>query len=233
MAEQTQNCRQEANEMLSTITAALRRNLSTSVIVALVALMATSGGALAANHYLITSTKQISPKVLKKLKGKPGRNGAKGAPGAQGATGPQGAKGSDGTKGAPGDPGFSALSTLPSGASESGEYGIEGPGGTAGETLETSASFPIPLAEDAPESQVILTSVAVPVTHCSGPGHADQGFLCIYTNKSGRVNLASEKIFNPEISPPPGGSGRFGFEMALTVTGADAFDFGTYTVTAG
>jgi Collagen triple helix repeat (20 copies) len=225
--------------MLSTITAGLRKNLSTSVIVALVALMATSGGALAANHYLINSTKQISPKVLKKLKGNAGRNGsngavgAPGARGAQGATGPQGPKGTNGLKGETGEAGFSAISTLPSGASESGEYGIGTPGGTAGETLETTASFPIPLAEAAPASQVILTSVKVPVTHCSGPGQADAGFLCIYTNKSGGVNLSTEKIFNPEISPSPSGSGRFGFEMAWTITGADAFDFGTYTVTAG
>jgi hypothetical protein len=222
--------------MLSTITAGLRKHLSTSVIVTVALLFTMSGGALAANHYLITSTKQISPKVLKKLKGNAGKRGAKGAQGAtgpQGPTGPAGAKGTDGSKGATGEAGFSALSTLPSGASESGEYGIGTPGGTAGETLETSASFPIPLAEDAPESQVILTSVKTPVTHCSGPGHADKGFLCIYTNKSGGVNLSTEKVFNPEISPSPGGSGRFGFMMAWTVTGADAFDFGTYTVTAG
>ena len=41
----------------------------------------------------------------------------------------------------------------------------------------------------------------MPVTHCSGPGHADQGFLCIYANKSVGVNPATEKVFNPEISP--------------------------------
>ena len=222
--------------MLSKAITTVKKHLSRSVVVALVLLFTMSGGALAANHYLITSTKQISPKVLKKLKGNAGKKGAKGAQGPtgpQGPTGATGAKGIEGPKGATGEAGFSALSTLPPGASESGEYGIETPGGTAGETLETSASFPIPLAEDAPESQVILTSVKVPVTHCSGPGQADKGFLCIYLNKSGGVNLATEKIFNPEISPSPGGSGRFGFMMAWTVTSADAFDFGTYTVTAG
>ena len=41
-----------------------------------------SGGALAAGHYLVNSTKQINPKVLKSLKG------ARGTPG---STGPAGA----------------------------------------------------------------------------------------------------------------------------------------------
>jgi len=69
----------------------LRRHLSYANVVATLALLfAMSGGALAANHYLINSTKQISPKVIKKLKGK---HGAKGARGATGATGPQGVTG--------------------------------------------------------------------------------------------------------------------------------------------
>ncbi len=52
-----------------------------------------SGGAFAANHYLIDSTKQISPKVIRTLRGHNGRNGAAGARGAQGATGAQGPQG--------------------------------------------------------------------------------------------------------------------------------------------
>jgi len=231
--------------MISTATTAVKKHLSTSVVVTLALLFTMSGGALAANHYLITSTKQISPKVLKKLKGNAGKKGTKGtqgAPGPQGptgaagdkgSTGATGAKGTEGPKGATGEPGFSALSTLPSGASESGEYGAGTPGGTAGETLETSASFPIPLAEDAPASQVVFTSVGVPVTHCSGPGQADKGFVCVYSNKAVNVNPATEIIFNPEISPSPGGTGRFGFMLAWTITGADPGVFGTYTVTAG
>ena len=51
----------------------MRRRLSYANVTATLALVfAMSGGALAANHYLINSTKQISPKVLKKLTGKPG-----------------------------------------------------------------------------------------------------------------------------------------------------------------
>ena len=51
----------------------MRRRLSYANVTATLALVfAMSGGALAANHYLITSTKQINPKVLKKLTGKTG-----------------------------------------------------------------------------------------------------------------------------------------------------------------
>jgi hypothetical protein len=57
------------------------------------------GSAVAAKHYLISSTKQISPKVLNKLKGNAGRPGAAGAIGATGSpglTGPRGPTGSAG-----------------------------------------------------------------------------------------------------------------------------------------
>jgi hypothetical protein len=72
-------------------------------VLAVVALVfAMAGGAWAAKKYVITSTKQIKPSVLKALKGKAGANGAPGAqgiPGAQGAPGPAGPSGKDGTNG--------------------------------------------------------------------------------------------------------------------------------------
>ena len=61
-----------------------------------------SGGALAANHYLITSTKQVSPKVLKKLKGNRGARGKTGPQGVQGPTGAQGRRGATGAQGSAG-----------------------------------------------------------------------------------------------------------------------------------
>ena len=58
----------------------MRRHLNYANVIATLALVfAMSGGALAANHYLINSTKQINPKVLKKLKGNSqGKTGATG-----------------------------------------------------------------------------------------------------------------------------------------------------------
>jgi hypothetical protein len=82
--------------------------------VALVAVFAMTGGAYAAGKYLITSTKQISPKVLKVLKGKNGTNGANGINGKDGVQGPLGAQGppgANGTIGTNGTNGESVAST--------------------------------------------------------------------------------------------------------------------------
>lgn len=71
--------------------------------VALLALFIALGGtAFATTHYLITSTTQISPKVLTKLKGKTGHAGPRGRAGTTGAPGAPGAAGAAGAAGAPG-----------------------------------------------------------------------------------------------------------------------------------
>jgi hypothetical protein len=57
---------------------------------------ALGGTAIATKHYLVTSSNQIKPSVLSKLKGKPG---AAGPAGPQGASGPQGPLGPQGPAG--------------------------------------------------------------------------------------------------------------------------------------
>jgi hypothetical protein len=217
----------------------IRRHLNYANIVATLALVFAMGGsAIAAKHYLITSTNQISPKVLKKLKapGKTGKTGPQGptgslgAAGSLGGTGLQGAKGNGGGTGADG---ISATSPLPSGESESGYYGLAPTGGKIGAFMATEVSFPIPLEEGAPAGQVIYTSVKTPVTHCSGPGHADKGFVCIYSwAKSGLSNPPIiDSLEEPETATP--GTGRFGFNIEWAVTALDPVELGTWTVTAG
>jgi hypothetical protein len=72
----------------------IRRHLSYANIAATLALVfSMSAGAVAATHYMINSTRQINPKVLKKLKG---RTGATGVAGVTGAPGPQGSPGQNG-----------------------------------------------------------------------------------------------------------------------------------------
>jgi hypothetical protein len=81
----------------------IRKQFTFANVALTVALVfAMSGGAYAASKYLITSTKQISPKVLKVLAGKPG---AKGVGGAAGPAGPAGAKGETGATGKEGPAG--------------------------------------------------------------------------------------------------------------------------------
>jgi Collagen triple helix repeat (20 copies) len=99
----------------------LRARMTYANVVATIALLfAMTGGALAATHYLITSTKQISPKVLKELK-------REGPTGPVGATGPAGATGAAGAKGANGIDGASVTG-------EKGDRGEPGPKGEQGNT---------------------------------------------------------------------------------------------------
>jgi hypothetical protein len=86
---------------------AIRTRMNATTVLAVAALVfAMTGGAYAAKKYLITSTKQISPSVLKSLKGKTGPAGPDGPAGAAGA-GVAGAPGSQGPAG-PGGPGGAA-----------------------------------------------------------------------------------------------------------------------------
>jgi Collagen triple helix repeat (20 copies) len=90
------------------------RHPSPALIVASIAvILALTGSAVAAGHFILTSTKQISPNVLRSLKGKRGPRGYRGPSGARGATGAvgtgvpgpagvTGATGSTGTTGATG-----------------------------------------------------------------------------------------------------------------------------------
>lgn len=84
----------------------IRKRLTYANVVATLALVfAMSGGALAASKYLITSTKQISPKVIKSLKGKAGPRGKQGLAGPTGPAGKEGQAGKNGENGKEGPPG--------------------------------------------------------------------------------------------------------------------------------
>jgi hypothetical protein len=88
----------------------MRRRLTYANVAATLALVfSMTGGALAANHYLINSTKQINPSVLKKLKGPRGRTGASGAAGSPGVPGTPGTPGTPGATGKEGPRGPSEV----------------------------------------------------------------------------------------------------------------------------
>jgi hypothetical protein len=86
------------------------RRISPALVLSVVALLiACSGTAFAAKKYLITSTHQISPKVLAQLKGNRGPGGPAGVAGPQGPAGSQGATGAPGADGARGASGADAV----------------------------------------------------------------------------------------------------------------------------
>jgi hypothetical protein len=177
----------------------IRKRLTYSNIAATLAVFfAMSGGAYAASHYLITSTKQIKPSVLKSLTGKAGPAGpagpagaagagSAGAQGAVGPGGPQGAKGENGAPGAKGENGTTGFTeTLPPKKTLKGDWSL---GETAATALQlASVSFGIPL-ESAPVPIYVKELEATP-EHCTGsaasPG-ADPGYLCVFAREEGSI----------------------------------------------
>jgi hypothetical protein len=179
----------------------MRKRLSYANVTATLALVfAMSGGAMAANSYLINSTKQINPKVLKKLTGKPGKNGTAGAIGATGATGAAGPKGEPGSPGKEGPPNPNAVfatnaghatnsdelggvgashyvtpgSTLTSGDTERGVYGADG---GEGQVAVASITFVPKLAAVPTKTEYVPSGTTA---NCPGQDQAAAGYLCVY-----------------------------------------------------
>jgi hypothetical protein len=233
----------------------MRRRCSYANLAATVAIFLTmSGGAVAATRYLITSTKQISPKVLKAVKGKNGANGAVGAAGAagpagavgpSGPAGPPGAAGVKGETGAPGAPGpkgergepgeegpegksgFTA--TLPAGESETGDW--TAPPLAENQTAFVALSFAIPLASGLDESHVVVVGNAGNGTEC--PGNAEEpsaaaGFICIYEGRVSNVHVFG--VFKVLAFAP--GTSRSGGVLLVEATGASNSAEGSWAVTA-
>jgi hypothetical protein len=235
------------------ICSGVRGHVSGAGVIATVALVfAMSGGAYAANRYLITSTKQISPKVLKSLKGANGKNGANGAPGATGATGPAGPQGpqgnagangtngtagingTDGKEGAPGKEGspWTAGGTLPSGKTETGVWTAQT---TAEGQVPAPISFTIPLAEGLSGADVHFIAEGAPsTTECPGSVEtplAEKGQLCVYADRTG--SLSWESIAPPFDNIRGSGTGGNGAIVWFTLAEPEAVTaWGSWGVTA-
>jgi hypothetical protein len=223
---------------------AIRNRVTPSTVIATVALVfAMTGGAYAANKYLITSTKQISPKVLKVLKALKGSSGANGVAGAAGpggpggpqgpagAGGPAGAKGATGAAGKDGKTGFTEF--LPPNDSERGTWGVAGQPTTTpfGEDVSASISFNIPLKE-APAVHVIKPE-ATPPAGCSGTvtePQAEPGNLCVFTTFEQNVKATGPFVFSPETGEGAGKAGAVMFVPAAAAGGIAAA--GDWVVTA-
>jgi Collagen triple helix repeat (20 copies) len=228
-----------------------------TAIAALALVFAMTGGAYAAGKYVITSTKQISPKVLKSLQGKAGAKGATGATGATGASGPVGAAGA-GTAGVPGAPGAVGkeglagkegkegpagmtgfTKTLPSKETETGSWTAQIPAKAAPGTSTAfgAISFSIPLGSALDEGHVFLVEPEASVSQCPGTvsnPKAAAGDLCVYEAAPKRVEPAFGAIHDPSSENlPEVGAGRSGAILTFsTEEEGGAFGFGTWAVTA-
>ena len=164
----------------------MRKRLSYANVAATMALVfSMTGGALAAKHYLINSTSQINPKVLKKL------TGARGAQGPGGAQGPAGAPGAAGLRGEAGPPG-PVGGVLGVGQSESGTWAVSGESSPA----FTAINFVHPIAKGFVAH--LIAPEQIPPSGCSGtPAEpkASPGNLCVFA--SAFVNAKFGGIFDP------------------------------------
>jgi hypothetical protein len=234
----------------------VRRRLTyANVMVTFALVFAMSGGAYAAGKYLITSTKQISPKVLKSLVGKTGKAGANGAQGPAGPAGSQGPTGAKGETGAQGVAGKEGIQGKPGAPGEPGKQGEQGPPGTTGFTetlppgktetggwvLSPSAegialvpiSFNIPLEHELEEQDVHYVGENGNGTTCPGTladSTAEPGNLCVYQSQL-FVNLLFTAI--DKYSSKPGASKVGAFLEFEAEASAPRIGGGTWAVTAG
>jgi hypothetical protein len=225
----------------------LRHRLTYANVAATLALVFAMGGsAVAATHYLITSTKQISPKVLKELK-KTGANGAVGPAGAAGPQGPggtSGTAGANGTNGAPGSPGAKGEPGVTGPQGLEGQTGPEGPeGGTTAALKRWRKTVPTPGTTKAAATKVTLAVIG-PFTisgHCYEFAEVTVAETYISSSQAGAVAaepeegeqialpLATEVSITPEPAEGESGEARFkgpngGLFSAETKSGSLALD---------
>jgi hypothetical protein len=176
---------------------ALRKRITPATLIAVLALvLAMTGGALAAKKYVITSTKQISPSVLKKLTGSPGPQGASGA---KGDPGPAGRDGTNGTNGTNGQTGFTEV--LPAGKSLTGTWSSNfidtGGESTAVQFVPISLGIPLSKALTVTDVHFIALGEETGTGDCPGSIEkpvAEPGKLCVYTSTE---EVAAESSVTP------------------------------------
>jgi hypothetical protein len=225
-----------------------------SVAATLALVFAMSGGAYAAGRFVITSTKQIKPSVLKQLKGANGKPGAAGPAGPAGPAGAVGAAGKAGAEGHEGKEGKEGVEGKEGKAGAEGKAGSPWPGGGVlpGKATETGViagpspteetagrvyvpiSFPVRLENELEASQVEVVQVGATGTACKGSAAeptAPEEFLCVYLEREPAGDVASATILNPGKESGVGAA-RTGALLSVVLEGhAEAKFYGTWAVT--
>jgi hypothetical protein len=127
--------------------------------------------------------------------------------------------------GGTGSPGtnLTAETVLPSGQSESGVYGGSSSG--SGDSFAITVQYTQPLATPISESNIVKTTSTT--ANCPGQGQAARGFLCLYElENQGSTFDGAIGAYSLLPSPDPGAL------LAYGSSAADAFVWGTWTVTA-
>lgn len=182
----------------------MRKHLHPSTIIATVALVfALAGTSYAASTYLITSTNQITPSVLKTLKGQRGPRGDIGVTGAQGSAGLTGGTGPIGLTGAPGAPGAPGTTGATGATGATGIQGERGHRGRRGETGVAGANG---------------NTGATGATGAVGPAELESSRSCTPT-------------LCIDADPNSGGSGGWGFNNVLNAPVTDLTVGQTYPFT--
>lgn len=208
----------------------MRRRLNYANVTATLALFfAMSGGALAAKHYLINSTKQINPKVLKALKG---ANGAPGTSGTNGTPGKEGSLGKEGPQGKEGKEGPFPAGNVPHGVTIRGTYAVGGTASKSARFFWDQIAFGFQFAS-APKGHYIEEGTTPPAECPGSPTNpqASPGHLCVYEGiRSGSFTGA---VFDPSTGET-GGTTRWGAGIFLTTSSKaeeNVFSYGTWAAT--
>lgn len=213
----------------------IRKHLSYANVAATMALVFAMGGtAAAATHYLITSTRQIKPSVLKTLEASIAKKVKPGAPGTNGSNGLNGTDGTDGLNGTNGLNGqdLTSHTPLPSGKSESGWFAVGSGASTSGVAGE-GISFSQPLSAGLTAGHAVFNASGTTSTHCPGFGKAEPGYLCLYAAEQNALTYEHTLNFPQEIGGyQDNATGLYGFTLYFSVTATEGYVDGSWTVTA-